>query len=51
MDTGSWRVVDIALLNRVIRRGIIVYVIFEEKLEGVEGRGFQVGEQGEGLLN
>lgn len=32
---------DIAILNRVIRESIIVYVIFEYKLEGIKGRTFQ----------
>lgn len=42
MVIGSSRVMDIAILNRVLSEGNINYVIFEQNLEGAERGAFQV---------
>lgn len=46
METRSLRMVDIAILNRVIRESVIDYVIFEQKLTRTEGRTFQGERRG-----
>lgn len=46
MDLESLRGVNIAILNRVISENIIVYVIFEQKLEETEGREIHVERRG-----
>lgn len=46
MDLGSLRGVNIAILNRVIRKNVTVYVIFEQKLEETEGRAIHVERRG-----
>lgn len=37
---------NIAILNRVISENVIVYVIFEQKLEETEGRAIHVERRG-----
>lgn len=46
METRSLRMVDIAILNRVIRESVIDYVIFEQKLKRTERRTFQGERRG-----
>lgn len=38
MDVGNLQVVDIAILDRIIRDVVIIFVILEQKHEGSEKR-------------
>lgn len=46
MNLGSLSGVNIAILNRVISKNVIVYVIFEQKFEETEGRAIHVERRG-----